>query len=293
MEAYNVIFRGQIIDGHSDADVKAKRAHLFKVDTARVEAMFSGKPVILKKNCDQATAIKMKTVLEKAGAVIEVHPANPENTTSRAPQPSHSAPKPNPFLNDDGSPVNRAAQPAAKKNPFLNDDGSPATTTASGKSAFQAAETGVARGNQDSGGPGVLPPGSDLLSEAERAALSPAPVVVATDHIGLGELGGVLEESLPVPDVELDLSAYVLGEVGADVLADNEKWHFEALELDLSAFDLAEVGADVLREDERIPLPVVEVADADWDIAPAGSELGEIDKGAPPPPPNTDHLSLG
>lgn len=277
MTVFHIVFRGKIAEGFQPDAVKQKMAQLFKVDAARVEAMFTGKPVILRKNCDEETARKLKTVLGKAGAIIEVHPVQ---ATAK---PAEQAPKkPNPFLNDDGSPATPPppAQPAASKpNPFLSEDGSPAP-------AAKPADTGQA-------GPDILPAGSDLLSASERESALPEPVVVETSHLSASEPGDVLEEKLPVAELDLDLSAYVLDELGADILAEDEKWHFEELEIDLSAIDLAAPGTDVLTEEERPPLPVVEVAEQDWDISPAGSDLGEIEKDAPPPPPSTDHLSLG
>ncbi len=69
---FAVVFKGQLVEGADPAQVRAKLAKLFNADAARVEAMFSGKTVIVKKGIDEDTAKQYKAVLAKAGAVALV-----------------------------------------------------------------------------------------------------------------------------------------------------------------------------------------------------------------------------
>jgi hypothetical protein len=47
---------------------------MFKTDDAKLEQLFSGKRIVIKKNIDQATAAKYQTALNRAGAECEVKP---------------------------------------------------------------------------------------------------------------------------------------------------------------------------------------------------------------------------
>ena len=67
---YDLVFRGDIVLGHSLVDVKARMQQLFKIDAARVDGLFSGRPVPLKRDLDQETARKYQAVLNKAGAEV-------------------------------------------------------------------------------------------------------------------------------------------------------------------------------------------------------------------------------
>ncbi|QIB66768.1 hypothetical protein [Kineobactrum salinum] len=65
---YNIYFDGQLLDGHTSAEVRARLARLFKADEATLDKLFSGKLQLLKRDCDKATALHYKQALERAGA---------------------------------------------------------------------------------------------------------------------------------------------------------------------------------------------------------------------------------
>ncbi len=71
MANYNLVFQGEIIAGTSLAEVKANVARLFKADTAKTAALFSGKTIIIKRNLTLDAAKKYLAVLKKAGAVVK------------------------------------------------------------------------------------------------------------------------------------------------------------------------------------------------------------------------------
>ncbi len=87
---FAVAFDGAIADGADAARVKASVARLFKVEPAKVEPLFSGKRVYIKKNIDRATALKYQAALQQAGALCEVVDlASPASEgPSQAPAPS-------------------------------------------------------------------------------------------------------------------------------------------------------------------------------------------------------------
>lgn len=72
---FDIIFRGDIVIGQQLSDVKARLQQLFKADTARIEQLFSGRPVPVKRGVNAADAEKYRAILLKAGARVEVRAA--------------------------------------------------------------------------------------------------------------------------------------------------------------------------------------------------------------------------
>jgi len=71
-QLFEVAFSGEISEGGSADDVKARLGKMFNADEAKLAQLFSGRRVVIKKNIDQATADKYKTALNRAGAECEV-----------------------------------------------------------------------------------------------------------------------------------------------------------------------------------------------------------------------------
>jgi len=88
-ELFEVAFSGKIIEGADIEQVKAKVAAMFKADAAKLEHLFSGKRVVIKKNIDQATANKYQQALKNAGAQCEVKSLSTasESVPATAPEP--------------------------------------------------------------------------------------------------------------------------------------------------------------------------------------------------------------
>lgn len=74
-ECYEVIFRGDVLAGQSVIEVKQRLAQLFNADATRIDQMFSGKPVVVKRNLDMETAEHYQSTLLKAGALVDIRPA--------------------------------------------------------------------------------------------------------------------------------------------------------------------------------------------------------------------------
>lgn len=69
---YHIVFRGDIQMGQTLPQVKQNLAALFGLDIAKVEALFTGKPVVLKRNLNETSAAKFKAALARAGAVVAI-----------------------------------------------------------------------------------------------------------------------------------------------------------------------------------------------------------------------------
>lgn len=85
-KTFAVIFSGQLQDGAKAAQVQANLARLFKVEEARIRPMFSGKPVVIKKDLDESTAGKYRQALLQAGAIVRIVEQTPPSATPPAAQ---------------------------------------------------------------------------------------------------------------------------------------------------------------------------------------------------------------
>lgn len=260
-ELFNVVFRGDILPGHNLADVKARFAHLFKMDAAKAESFFSGKPLALKANCDRATADKFKAVLTQAGAAVEIRSATP---------PPQAAPSPAPVV------AQSPAKPAASVAPVAS--AAPISTMVA----------------QPPDPWSLSAAGSSLLRPDENKA--PVPVEVDTSHLKVVKpklFSDEPEEPLEPPRVvvqsSVNLSAYQLAAVGEDLVPQQA---FIPRDIDLSELSLDAVGADVLREEEKQVFVPANIDTSGVDIAPAGSDMGQIKQPPAPPAPSTEHISL-
>jgi hypothetical protein len=70
--SFDVVFAGQILEGVDPQRVRANVAKLFDIDAARVEKLFSGQRIVIKKDVGAAAAQKYQAVMAKAGAVVEI-----------------------------------------------------------------------------------------------------------------------------------------------------------------------------------------------------------------------------
>lgn len=65
---YDIYFRGEILPGYDEEQVKASIAHIFKASNQTLEQLFSGKTNAIKQAVDKPTAVKYQQAFKKAGA---------------------------------------------------------------------------------------------------------------------------------------------------------------------------------------------------------------------------------
>lgn len=76
---YRIVFSGQVREGFDTDSVRAALGKMFRIeDGERLDRLFSGSPVIIKKSLDEEAARKYVSALERAGADIRVEPPLPE-----------------------------------------------------------------------------------------------------------------------------------------------------------------------------------------------------------------------
>ena len=91
-QRYQVVFRGQIAPDMSIDTVKANLAKLFKTDEVKIERLFTGRDVILKKGLGREEANRYRALLAKAGALCSMVPASAD----MGEPPPTAKPKPSP-----------------------------------------------------------------------------------------------------------------------------------------------------------------------------------------------------
>ena len=92
-DKYRLTFKGELKEGVSPESVKSQLAKMFKVGPKRLEQLFSGRRVVVKKNIDRATGEKMQRRLAQIGALFDLEPeADPSAgaTPGRLPEMPHA-----------------------------------------------------------------------------------------------------------------------------------------------------------------------------------------------------------
>lgn len=245
---FDIVFRGDIIMGHSLQDVKARLAQLFKVDAAKVEVLFSGGVVILKRNVDAATAEKYKAVLTKAGAQVQIRPAGTAAKTGPA---AAAKTKPAPK-------VPLKAPPKARRESVDQTPNSDPGVSSRAQGQASVADSGFS----------LAPTGSDLLKPSELKQRPALDLDVSAITLKPME-GDLLENSEKrgyfVADYELD--QIELAEPGADLLEGFEREEVLPPVVDPD-FEVAEAGADLLEAADRPRETAVKVSTDHLDILP-------------------------
>ena len=223
---FDIIFRGDIVFGHQLAEVKANLQQLFKVDAAKIDGLFTGRPVPLKRNLDQATANKYRDVLVKAGAIVEVCPSD-----AGAVQAVPKAPP--------------AARPTAASAPSAPAQWSLAPVGADLLSA-QERPAPAAPVRVDISGMSLRAAQGNLVDRDEvptaiGAAVAVPDLVVAAPGADL--LRG--DEKLDLPLVEVTVEDWGLADVGSVLLREDERPTASLAIVAVGDYGLAPAGSDL------------------------------------------------
>lgn len=214
---YDIIFRGDILPGQQLSEVKERLARLFKTDADKINSLFSGAAVPLKRDLDQATAEKYRTVLQQAGAQVQVAEAGSIQTRA--------------------APVRKAPAMTLQQRLAMQE---------AERARAEAEQVQPAAEPEQASGLTLAPLGADLLTAIEKR--QPVAREIDVSNISLRPVGGNLVDpaELPpvvpvaVPDVDFTLSA-----PGDDLLQAHERRSLPPLELELPELDLAPPGSDL------------------------------------------------
>lgn len=302
-ESFDIIFRGKLQSGHVLADVKLKLMQLFKSDACKIDALFSGSAIPLKRNIDDASAKKYQAILTKAGIVVDI--VNPALTVSAA---TASAEPTSAKIDPEAIRAARLAEQAQRraerkaaqvkevpsaKTLSMAERLAQAETESSVKSEIPVATSAVLPVDDSGSHLTLAAAGADVLSESERSHIDPVEVDTSALNLREGD-GELLGDSERAEDVvlDLDLREYNLAQVGEDLLQEGERVVIASVEVDTSQLVLDDVGGELLHADEKPVAEVVEVNISAMDLAPAGSDLGQLKGSKPAVNPDISKISL-
>lgn len=226
-EHYVVAFNGQLAEGKSLDAVKQGVAQLFKVDVAKIEHLFKGQWVPIKKGVDQLTAEKYQRALAKMGAVCRVVSAS-----------QFAEMKASPAATERPSAPDKAATVPAEKPAFAYTSSTDSTETELERSVVKEAPTGL--GELE----GIAVEASwDHLEESDETP----PPQVDLSGVALVERGVDLVEHQDVPDLDVDTSELSLDALGVDMAEHQE---VAELKVDTSTMVLDEPGVIIVEHQE-------------------------------------------
>jgi len=226
---FDIIFRGDIVVGQSLADVKQRMATLFNIDDTKVDRLFSGGAVALKRNLDSANAKHYQQLLKKIGVLVDVTPIKPPVAADKRKDPASTA--------------SREA---------LADQSRAHVSPPSGQEAqWQLAPVGSMLGggvlsnevpvNIEIAHLSVQAAEGYLVDPAEKPALPEVDIIV--DDWGIAEVGVDLllpEELQLTPEVAVETAHLSVGPVGEVLLSAAEKTSPPPIDVDTSGLSLVD-----------------------------------------------------
>lgn len=116
-KAFDVYFSGELLEGYEPDQVKEAVGEMFGLSGPRLEALFSGVPVRVKKNLGVEKAGRFRKAFLELGALVQIVPAGEEPGASQPPTstPETASPPPSPAAT--GSSLQLAPQEPLKEEP--------------------------------------------------------------------------------------------------------------------------------------------------------------------------------
>ena len=220
-EQFRLVFAAELVEGQHAAVVKKRLAAVLKLDDERMEVLFSGKSVVVKKAADKQTAARFSEVFKKAGARLQVIAVNSESEPPVSTAPTAATPGSLDVLPAGAEMLTSEERPEVV-----------AVDVDTSHLSVQSAVFAVDEPVQADSGPNV-------------------------DHISMAELGtqiGASSDSLLAETVIAEIDAdFDLAEVGA-ILGELERTE-PMVEPPEPDFDLAEPGADLDTTTRAAPPP--------------------------------------
>ncbi len=238
-DLYNIVFNGELVRSCDLATAKLNLGQLFKMDAGKVEALFSGKSVTLKRNLNFETANKYRVAIKKAGARVDLMPVEEKKPVAPPSQ---------------GKAV--FGERVSEQPPSAPADTRPVSPSQPSPPLSAPSPSPLASATNEDGMFSLAPAGSDVLSPSERKEVPEAHI--DTSQLSVKEnVGDLLEESEKrhIEELDIDLSGVDLAPPGGDLLKENEKKKVEPAAVDTSALSVAEPGARMSKPAPAPPPP--------------------------------------
>lgn len=223
---YQVIFSGKIIE-HAELDmVKANIARVFNMPDERVDALFSGSRLILKKDLDQATAERYRLTLQRAGALCEL-----EDTAATV-AVAEKLPVEKPIT---------TAEPRVSQA-----DESTISMADAGITLIESAP--ISDANIDTHDLDMAEAGITLIESASVADAN-----IDTHDLDMAEAGITLTESASIPDANINTGDMAMADAGTTLIEAEE---FLTAEFDLGEMSMDEAGVQLVEAEKVEPADI-------------------------------------
>jgi len=210
-ELYDIVFKGELVRSFDLDTVKKNISQLFKLQGPKLEALFTGRSIVLKRNLNFENASKYRVAIKKAGArvdLVEVKDSDEQCTAPTAPSGQLS-------------------------------DSAPGEATATQAEEQQVSASEIERYSMT-----LAPVGTDVLTGAERPQMEEVDIDVSTISLKAQE-GDLLDDSEKRADESLgvmDLGEFDLAPEGEDLLRESERKKVDAISVDIHSLALVEPG---------------------------------------------------
>ena len=233
VQKFDLVFSGEILPKRDLAEVKANIAQLFKLSDAKVEALFSGRDIVIKSGLELKAANVYRAAIKKAGARVNLVKFDKDvgaEPKTQVASPPDNAPK--------EQIVATANKPTADNAAALNTDN-------------MLGDDSVKEGEFD-----LAEVGADILADGERKGFVEREIDLS--HISVRDCEGNLvdeSEHFRADDVLVDdLNAEVLP-AGSDMLKESERQQSVPLAVPDLAADLAPLGDRLSQPQKDAPPP--------------------------------------
>jgi hypothetical protein len=225
-ERYRLVFRGEVLEGQHKAVVKQRLGVVLKVDGERLDALFTGKAVTIRKEADSDTAARFQIAFKRAGARLRVVPVALAEAPREAPPetPAEAAPATPPVAEAD------AGFRLAPLGATLVEPRPPAAAPALDLSHLTLAALGTALGTP--------------------SAVTGSPP--DTSHLSLAALGAIIGITVPPPVAAIDAPEWEISDVGVDLMPPSPDVE-SALDVDAIDFELSPLGTWLMDADDSPP----------------------------------------
>jgi len=223
-ERFRLVFRGELLEGHREASVRSRLAAALGLEADRAASLFSGRPVVVKRDVDRATAVRYREVCREAGAHLRVAPEAPGEERAAAAGRTQGADAAV-SADDAAAPLKRRRHGGSTlaerlgRDAALDAGDSHASAPLSNAASAQAPppHDAATRSAQHADAPAfeLAPVGSDVLRADERPRVATPDVDVSHLSASLPEDGG-LEPGRPAPPPPPDTSGLSLVEPDGD-----------------------------------------------------------------------------
>lgn len=236
VDTYDVYFSGAIIKDSDPAEVKRKIGAVFKLEGEKLDRLFSGKPIPIKRGVDMDRAIKFRVTFRDAGGLVDIVPAG-------EPPP---APKPPPRTTSRPAPSSKASIPGRETAELTFADG-PMEPVAGSDEATPIAVPDYELSSVQ---------GFDLSDCAAEVEAAEIPDISAMQ---MDKPGITLDETPDPEALEIDTSALMLDTPGVTLVEESPA---QPPDIDTSALDVlpAKQGSleDCQRPVEPAPIPNID-----------------------------------